>query len=293
MPRYLTAQGFRAIGLGVDLSSTLDSALEQHIASASALVNVACAAPLDHDFRGGTVVDEPHEWDLGNKYRPASNRVYPFHHPIVSVDELKIEMSNSPSVTLDATKLYVEPVQGYIEPISLVVTTIGIIPISAIPLIGLRKPVAKVSYDYGWTFTVTDERLSATGSKVYRAINQFWSAADVEVKLNGTVVDPDDYTVDRVEGTITFDDLQDAASQVTVSYVHTLPTAIAQATAIIASDLIGYTNINASGLSGLSGIRVEEIELRQSSKAGFIATPVSSAAQALLTPFKYITWAPS
>src|SRR6266404_3528464 len=112
MPRYLTAQAYRALGLGVDLSSVLDSTLEHHITTASALVNTTCAAPPGHDFRGGSIVAEPHAWDMGNKYRPASNRVYPFHRPLVSVDELSIEISNVPSVTIDGNKLYLEPVEG-------------------------------------------------------------------------------------------------------------------------------------------------------------------------------------
>lgn len=289
MSRYLTAQGYRAIGLGVDLSSTLDATLDQHIITASALVNATCAAPPDHDFRGGTVTSEPHEWDLGNKYRPPSNRVYPFHRPINAVTQLSIEMSNTPSVTLDAGKLYVEPIQGYIEPISLVVTTIGIIPLSAVPLIGLRKPVAKVDYSYGWNFTASDEPLSTQSGSALRGANQFWfTDEDVILKKNGSIVTGGNYSVNYTEGTIT-PTSYDPTALYTATYHYPLPPAIAQATAIVMSDLIGYSNINASGLSGLSGIRVEEIELRQSSRAGFIAVPVSAAAQVLLGPYRYTT----
>lgn len=293
MPRYLTAQGFRTIGTGVDLSSTTDPVIEQHIATASALVNVACAAPPGHDFRGGTVTGERHAWDIGNKYRPGSNRVYPFHRPISAVDELRIYISNTPSVTLNDQKLFVEPIEGYVEPVSLVVTTIGAIPVGSLPLIGLRVPVAQIDYTYGWDFTATDELLTTVSGSELRGTNQFWfTDEDVVLKKNNVIVDPGDYTINYIEGTIT-PDVFDTTARYTATYHYPLPDAIPQATAIICADLIGYTNINASGLSGLSGIRVEEIELRQSSRAGFIATPISPAAQALLAPYKYTTLLPS
>ena len=292
-PRYLTAQGFRAIGLGVDLSSTLDTTIERHIATASALVNTTCAAPADHDFRGGTVTGEPHAWDVGNKYRPGSNRVYPFHRPLKSVSQMTIEISNVPSVTLNDTKLYVEPIECYIEPISLVVTTIGMIPMTMVPLIGLRVPVAKVDYEYGWNFTAEDDLLTTQSGSALRGTHQFWfSDEDVILKKNGVVQASNTYTVNYDEGTITPNSF-DTTALYTGTYHYPLPPAIPQATAIITADLIGYTNINASGLSGLSGIRVEEIELRQSSRAGFIATPISPAAEVLLAPYRYISWVPS
>jgi len=293
MPRYLTAQGFRALGLGVDLSSALDTTLERHIATASALVNAACAAPPGHDFRGGTVTGEQHVWDLGNKYRPASNRVYPYHHPISSVAQLTVEITNTPTITLDADKLYVEPIQGYVEPIGLVVSIIGVIPLSEVPLVGLKQPVAKIDYSYGWNFTATDEVLTTQSGSALRGANQFWfTDEDVILKKNGVIESVGSYTVNYEEGHITPNSF-DTTATYTATYHYPLPDAIPRATAIIMSDLIGYTNINASGLSGLSGIRVEEIELRQSSRAGFIATPISPAAQVLLEPYRYITWVPS
>lgn len=293
MPRYLTAQGYRAIGLGVDLSATSDAVLEQHIATASALVNAACAAPPGHDFRGGTVLDEQHAWNYGNRYRPPSNRVYPFHHPINSVSELRIHISNVPSVTLSQNKLYVEPIEGYIEPITLVVTTIGVIPPSALPMLGLRVPVARVDYTYGWDFTSADEPLATYSGDYLRGANQFWfSDEEVILKKNGVVETVGTYTVNYTEGTILPNSFDPTATY-TATYHYPLPEGISQATAIIVSDLIGYTNINASGLSGLSGIRVEEIELRQSSKAGFITAPISPAADKLLAPYKYTTLLPS
>lgn len=291
MPRYLTAGFYRAIGLGVDLSETSDSTLESHIATASALANVACAAPTGHDFRGGTITNEAHGWDVGNKYRPGSNRVYPYHRPIRSAARLAIEIVQTPSITMSGDKLYVEEVEGWVEPIALTVATIGVINLTQIPTIGLRKPVARIDYTYGWDFTAQDEELVPASGGELRAANQFWfTDEEISLKKNGS---PDvGFTYDAIEGTITPATYDNTATY-SVTYHYPLPSDISRATAMIMSDLIGYTNINASGLSGLSGIRVEEIELRQSSRAGFIAVPISPAVQALLAPYRYMTLVPS
>lgn len=294
MPRYLTAGAYRAIGLGVDVSETTNATLEAHIATASSLVNAACAAPTGHDFRGGSITDEAHTWDIGNKYRPASNRVYVSHRPILTASRLAIEIVQTPSITMSGDKLYVHEVEGFIEPIALTVATIGVINLTQIPTIGLRKPVARVDYTYGWHFISSDEPLAAVSTGELRAANQFWfSDEDVALKADGTDVSSGTYTIDRTEGTIQVTSGFDFSKTYTATYHYPLPTDIARATAIVMSDLIGYTNINASGLSGLSGIRVEEIELRQSSRAGFIAVPISPAAQVLLAPYRYFTMLPS
>lgn len=285
---YITPGRFRALGLGVDLSSTTDGTLWAHSATATALVNSFTAAPDGHDFRGASVTNESHSWDVGNVYRPGSHRVYPFHRPVKSASRIQIQVTDTQTITMSGTALYVHLVEGYVEPISLAVTTAGVFGLSIIPNIGLRVPVAKVDYEYGYEFTATDEMLVTTSGTTLRAQNQFWlTDEDVVIKKNGVAEAEGNYTLDRTEGTVVMD-AYDSSASYTATYVYPLPTAIQRATAIIMADLIGYGNINASGLSGLSGIRVEEIELRQSSKAGFISVPLSPAAQALLAPYRYI-----
>jgi hypothetical protein len=111
----------------------------------------------------------------------------------------------------------------------------------------------------------------------------------VELAKDGVVQAPSTYEADIEEGTIVPDDLDESALW-TLSYVHRVPFNVARGTAMILTDLIGYTNINASGLSGLSGIKVEEIELRQSSRVGFNVDSVSPAARLLLEPYKEVSW---
>lgn len=288
MARYLTPPRFRTLGFGADLSGTSDAALEAQIGSASEIVNTYCNVNPGYDFRGGSVTNEAHTWELGNVYKPGSTRVYPYHHPIKSASRLSIKVTDTQSVTMSGTALYVHPVEGYVEPISLAVTTAGIFGLSIIPNIGLRVPVAYVDYAYGWSFSVTDEPLATYSGQVLQAQNQFWDSGEtVTIKKNGVeVLAP---VINYTEGTATVSGY-DSSAQYTATYVHKIPFAVARATAIILSDLIGYSNINASGLSGLSGIRVEEIELRQSAKAGFIAVPISPAAQQLLNPYRNMSF---
>lgn len=289
MARYLTPTRYRSLGFGPDLSAVSDGTLEALGVTASEMVNTECSVNPGFDFKGGTVTNEAHTWQLGNVYRPGSTRVWPYHRPIKTVSRLAIKVTDTQSVTMSGTALYVHPIEGYVEPISLAVTTAGIFGLSIIPNIGLKEPVAYVDYTYGWSFSVTDEPLTTYSGQSLQAQNQFWDATvSPEIKKNG-VLDTS-AAINYSEGTVTVSSF-DSTALYSASYTYLLPTAISRATALILSDLIGYANINASGLSGLSGIRVEEIELRQSAKAGFISVPISPAAKALLNPYRQVSFA--
>lgn len=287
--RYLTAKRYRKLGLGVDLSAKTDAELTSLIDVASQMVNTFCAAPRGHDFRGGSITNEPHLWDTGNVYKPGSGRVWPFHEPIKSVSAVQIEVTNQQYINFGADSLYINEGDGYVEPIALAVTTAGVFGLSVIPNIGLRQPVARVDYTYGWVFQSTDEELTYSGGTL-DAGNQFWfTDEDVVIKANGTELTAGaDYTVDYTEGEVTVSNY-DSATSYTASYFYPLPEAIARASSLILNDVVGQTSIAAAGLLGLSGIKVEEVELRQSGKVNFNVNPVNMAAQYLLAPYRYIS----
>lgn len=149
----------------------------------------------------------------------------------------------------------------------------------------LTSPVAYVDYSYGFEFDVADEPM-ASYSGYLAAENQFWySEEDVVLKKNGVEVDTADYTVDYTEGTVTPDSSWTDDDEFLVSYSHRLPSDVQSAVQLIATDLLGQTAIAAAGLIGLSAIKVEEVELRQSSKVNFAVTPVNPAAQAYMGPY--------
>jgi len=288
MPQYLTPSRYRMMALGIDLSSKTDAELGSLIASASSEVNRYCAAPRGHDFRGGTVTREEHLWDVGNTHRRPSGRLWPKHGmgvmPITSCDQIDIYTTKTNYVRFTPNNIFYNSRLGYVEPIAAPITTALF---TSIPPWLLTSPVAYIDYTYATEYEEADELLYPIGGKAYQAINQFWADADVTVKVDGVTTTA--YTVNRTEGQVIFTDVQDSSAEITVSYTHKMDFAIAMATGIIVTDLLGYSNINASGLGGLSGIRVEEIELRQSSRAGYNNIDLHPAAKQYLGSFIYVS----
>ena len=288
MPQYLTPSRYRMMALGIDLSSKTDAELGSLIASASSEVNRYCAAPRGHDFRGGTVTREEHLWDVGNTHRRPSGRLWPKHGmgvmPITSCDQIDIYTTKTNYVRFTPNNIFYNSRLGYVEPIAAPITTALF---TSIPPWLLTSPVAYIDYTYATEYEEADELLYPIGGKAYQAINQFWADADVTVKVDG--VTTTDYTLNRTEGQVIFTNVQDSSAEITVSYTHKMDFAIAMATGIIVTDLLGYSNINASGLGGLSGIRVEEIELRQSSRAGYNNIDLHPAAKQYLGSFIYVS----
>ena len=288
MVAYLTPKKYREMGLGVDLTGKTDAELTALLAAGSEMVNRYCAAPRDHDFKGGTVTDEKHRWLPGNVYRHGTVRVYPFHKPIKSVSGLRIDVTNTQYINLTGSELYANEVENWIEPVSLAMTTAGVFGFSILPNVGLRQPVAKLSYTYGWMFDVADEELTSYSGNILASQNQFWlTEEEVALKADGVTLTANvDYSVDYTEGLVTVSSY-DPSAVYEASYTHPLPQAIPMATALITNDLVGQSAIAAAGMLGLSGIKVEEVELRQSSKINFYVTPVNSAAAALLDAYVY------
>lgn len=290
MPQYLTPNRYRLMALGIDLSAKSDAELGALIGSASAEVNRHCAAPMGHDFRGGTVTREEHLWDVGNTHRRPSGRLWPKHGmgimEITTCSQIDIYTTKVNYVRFTPDNIFWNSRLGYVEPIAAPITTALF---TSIPPWLLTSPVAYIDYTYAREYTETDEQLYPLGGKTYQALNQFWTDDPVTVKVDGATVTA--YTLNRVEGQVIFTDVVDSGSEVTVSYTHKMDFAIAMATAIVVTDMLGYSNINASGLGGLSGIKVEEIELRQSSKAGYNNLDLHPAAKKFLGSFIYASLA--
>ena len=62
---YLTPQRFREMAFGIDISELDDTELAALIAQATSVVNSYCNVPRIpqmHDFRGGTITGEQHQW---------------------------------------------------------------------------------------------------------------------------------------------------------------------------------------------------------------------------------------
>lgn len=288
MVEYLTPTKLKNSALGTAMGNRTDAQLLSLIRIASGLANRACAAPRVYDFRGGVVTNEQHPWNVGNDHVDGTRRVYPYHPPIKAITRFQIRVTQGGAGVVDfpTDQIYVNALDQYVELVSLSLTTASVYAAGLIPNIGLATPIAELDYTYGSTFVVTDERLEAasSGGTFFLAENQFWTNDAPIVKVAG-VVSNSGWTYDPYEGAIQFASLPGGA--VTVSYSHTLHPDVAEATALIASDVIAQTRLNAAGLQGLSGLRVLEVEMRQSRTAGLSQVPINAAAAMLLEAFRF------
>lgn len=288
---YLTPERYRISGYGHDLDDLEDVELRSILTRASEMVNEYCLVsnrPQRHDFRGGTITDEHSSWRLGNSQLPGQRRVMLNHRPVRSVQSLRINVTNNQYVAFDASQLFVT--ESWAEVVSLAYTSVGLFGGGLLPSIGLANPVAYVSYTYGYTFTETGETLEQTDASLYRAMNQWWDATDTPaVYRDGVVVSAGEYSIDYDEGTVTFDEPQPADTVVRVDYSYRLPPAIAEATGLIATELLGDRRTAARGLIGLAEIQVGEVRLRRESFRGSTASkagPIPDRAQLLLAPYR-------
>lgn len=279
---YITPTRYRSLPTGIALTGKTDADLQALLEASAVAVNAACHAPEGYSFLGGSVVGEEHNWDVGNAYRRGSGRVWPYMRPIKSVDSVQINVTRTQYVSFTDAQIFLQKELGYVEPVAAPNTTALF---TSVPPWLLTSPVAYVDYAYGFDFPVTDETLTSISGGILQAAHQFWyTDEDVVLKKNGTVVPSVDYEINYEEGWIT-PDTAPAGEVYKASYHYRVPAGVAAASSMITTDLIAYAALAAQGMLGLSAIRVEEVELRQSAKVNFAVQPISVAAQIYLGPY--------
>jgi hypothetical protein len=292
---YVTPERFKTMGFGVDLDDVEDFELRSVLRRASDRVNAICAAPAlpqQHDFRGGTITDEEHHWDMGDGVsQPMQRTIYLWHKPIRTVTEMKIRLTNTQGVLFDPAELVV--FEDVVEIVSLAMTSIGLFGAYIVPEIGLAEPRIITSYTYGYQVSVTGETLEATDGTLFRAQDQWWdSTVAPKVYKNGVEITTG-FTIDYDEGAVLFDVPPAAESTIKADYTTKLPRGIATATGILAAESLGEREMRSRGMGGLQGIRVGEIELQrvaQQRGGTTLVTPALAEAEQILSPFKFM-WA--
>lgn len=301
MIRYLTPAQARTMRLGTDLTSVTDAQLAADIAAASLAVNNATLAPnlpSPHDFRGGSVVGESHTfwmapYDTAARY---STRVFLYHRPVIEVTQLRIYVTDDQYLEFPDTDLYYEPSEGWVEPTSSQLSSYGLFGAAMLPFVGLEQPHWLADYSYGSLFPSTEPFYLTAVADVWRGQTAFWSADDVEVRVNGTPRAEADYTIDRTEGTITMINAAKPTEDdsVEVDFVGTLHPNIARATGLILAEQIVQANLSSSGMGGLNRIRVAEIEVQRNASTSHsggtaVVTPtIPPAAADLLAEFVFM-----
>jgi hypothetical protein len=281
---YVTPEKFRVAGTGIDLDGIDDVELVSILSRASASVNSYTAAPQlpqPHDFRGGTITGERHEWNLYSERR----RYYPWHTPLQAISGFQINVSEDAFVTINPDQLFINLSGNYVEVVAMALG-IGIFPIVA--NLSLNTPVSQMDYTYGYTFPVVNETLYETDGNTFRAQNQWWTG-EVEVRVNDTPLDSGDYTVDTDEGTVLITNDLVAGDVVKADYSHRLPQNIAEATTVIARDHLEQRSLTSKGLGGLLEVQVAEVRLRRPTPTATLmrddALRVPEEAKVLLAPY--------
>lgn len=285
---YVTPDKFRSGGWGVDLAGIEDIELRSVLHRAGSMANQFCnvpTLPVEHDFRGGVIIDEIGHWDLGGHMQAPMRRFYPYHRPLRTVDAMRIVVTNSQGIEFSAPELYVG--DSFIEVVSMAMTSYGLFGAAIVPNIGLAHPQVELSYTYGYSFGVVNEELEISDSRTYRAQNQWWDTEVVPtVRIDGAV-ETTGFSIDYDEGTVTLDTAT-ASTRVHVDYFHRLPSAIAEATGIIATELLGERNLTRKGLAGLIELAVGEVRIRRDfPRAGVQTQGISDRAADLLNSFVF------
>lgn len=269
-------------------------ALRNKLVAATAQVNAFCNAPLQpdiFDFRGGSVTDEQHVWQPPTPLlnEPGARRVFLSHRPIQSVTAFQIQYTNTYSLVLTPDQLMVNSNAGFIEIVASQPTIIGYPPLGF--WFGLYEPFTLTSYTYGWQFIANGDILEAVNPLVYMASHGSWlEGGDVSVSIDNVPIDPADYTINTDDGTVAFTEAvaPDPDQVATASYIYTLPSAIEQATAIIATDAFGQARIAQRGMIGLQSVRVAEVAISAMNPSAYTTkngTTIPVAAAALLQGF--------
>lgn len=295
---YVTPERFRTMGLGIDLDEVEDVELRSTLTRSSAAVDSYCAVstlPQKHDFRGGTITGEQHEWrtsmyDTGIK----PLRFYPWHLPVRTVTDIRIYSTPTVYTQIEPVEAFINNSGGYIEISSLKLTQYGIFGTGLIDaLTGMWNPVSVLSYTYGYRFAAVAEFLEPTDALTYRAQNQWWVTDPAPIIYVDGVEQTTGFTIDYDEGDVEFDDPLAAGTAVTATYTYSLPPEIAEATALMAADDFGESRMRARGMIGVDSLRVGEIEIRRnrpnSGSSSTVADHVSPRIAGLLSGFIQVT----
>ena len=292
MKPYMTPARFRIGGYGVALDAITDAELSTILQTSTSLVNAYCTVPThpaEYDFRGGTVVDEEYAWPTGHDLLPANTRALSRYTPIISIENFRIDITGSQYLGFTSDQLYLT--EGSIEIVAANTMGVGLFGAAIVPPIGLDPPLAKWSVTYGYRFTARGEELFPSDALEYRAMNQWWwDDPEPVVYVDGTEIDPGDYTIDTEEGTVTFDAALEPNARVTADYDHRMPTAIAEGTALIGVQRLGERSLTSKGLHGLIELAVGDVRLRRDfPRAGVARHGISDEVMQLLDPYKFFT----
>lgn len=165
---------------------------------------------------------------------------------------------------------------GYVEIVPLQAVTYAMTPV--LVGLGMNPPVVQIDYQVGYYLPSFGETLYDSGDHTtYRSLHGFWAsnyntALSIQpfqlppvppvVYINGTAQNGN-YTINYVEGTVTFNAEQATSISVTADLTYQIPDLVKAAAVAQTSYLIGQTDLNQLGMQGIDLARNDHQEIKR------------------------------
>jgi len=260
---YITPQKLLTMELGADFDGLDDFKLTSLCAQATSWIDSYCAVPMGHDFRGGTVTGEQHQWRYpSSPFDVGQRRVFLYQRPVISIEQFRIYVSKQPIyLEIAPENLVIYHEGGYFDIVALALAPSGVFNALVVPNVGLFTPQDETNYTYGRRFAILGEELLTTDAYTVRAENQWWVASPAPVVYKNGTPQTTGFTVDRNEGTVRFDTALAMSDAVTADYTHTLDNRILQAAGHIVAYLRGGSKMRERGMDRIGTLKVAEVSI--------------------------------
>lgn len=278
MAKYLTLSQYKRYSDGVSLADTTDMTLAMTIARAEAAIDSHMGFDIKH---GGF---EPHFDMKQQAFSPESLKSW-FPNalvPVRNVTRYRIQVSNVGTnsdgffANINNADCVVNQDGGYVEIVPLQAVTYALAP--QMLAFALRPPIVDMDVEVGFYIPNMGEQLINSGNNLtYYALDGFWATSytvalhaqplhlppvPAIVYVNGSVVSSSTYTVNTIEGSVTFNTPQQPTATIVADYTKTIPDQVTEATVLQVSYLLAQRELNKIGLyKGLFKIRTGEQEI--------------------------------
>ena len=279
MAKYLSVAQYKRYSEGVALSDVSDMTLAYQISRAESAIDAYMGFDLK---RGGfewhpIIAQFPFEqWTLKN-FTPQAPV------PLRNITRYRIQVSNISTsgagffANISPSDAVIQNDAGYIEIVPLQAVTYSLSPI--LIQLGLKPPIVELDCNLGFFIPVFAETMIDSGDHTtYFALDGFWAATydlasylqpqftmpiPPNIYKNGVLQSAINYTVNAIDGSVTFNSANLATDVITADYVKTIPDSVKEATVLQVDYLLGQRKLNQLGMQGLEFARTGDQDIRR------------------------------
>lgn len=261
--KYLTVEQYKRYGSGIQIGDATDMNLALMIGRAEAGIDGHMGFDLK---RGGF---EPHQVMIQQPFEQRTRKSFGPNYfiPVRQVTRYRIQVSNIGTAgagffaNISPNDCVINNDGGYIEIVPLQAVTYSLSPV--LIELGLNPPIIEMDCEVGYYIPIFGETLINDGNnQTYYATSGFWAttydqalatqpnqlpAIPPVVYVNG-VAQTSGYTVNAVEGSVTFTAMQTPTAIVTCDYTKTIPDIVTEACVTQVDWLLSQRNLNKLGL---------------------------------------------